>query len=327
MSLSYNALFFALLTQVGQTSTVVSAEPSLHRHAANNLEDANWTVIAQSPLRLRRDFLAPNNQNAPLSEHMHVFGTIVNKKSESVRCEGVLLSDRIVLSVSKCFVNYHSKVRIRATADPKTLAFKFLQSTFSIEDYTFREDFPFSVALLNESTRSSHVPHAYAFPMWAGEWQTKDANWLILPEQVRLHPYRLSSYYTAKNELKQTIRDALKSCQFENKAELIALRCRGKFAIYDGASFFRQITNNPLTRAVAVPALVLKDKSFESCSETKSHRDYFNLDLSTSFKPEGVYYCGPRFTYCDARNIIYEANKLGVSVSDLNVIPNGRICK
>ena len=317
MSLSYFALFFALLTQAGQSSTVDS-ESLLRRDVAN------WTEIARSPLRLRRDFLAPNgDENAPLSERMHVFGTIVDKESEFVRCEGVLLSDRIVLTVSKCFENPLSKKRI----DAKTLAFRFLQSTFSIEKYSFQDDFPFSVALLKESTQSTHVPHAYAFPMWTGAWQTKDTDWLILPELLNSHPYQLSSYYTATNKLKEDISNALKSCQFADRANMIALRCVHNFAIRNGASFFRQITNNPLTRAVAVPALVFKDAS-ESCAMSKSHTKV--LSLFSFFKPvNSVYYCGPRFTYDHARIIITEANKLGsgVSVSDLDVIPNGRICK
>ena len=145
----------------------------------------------------------------------------------------------------------------------------------------YRPNYPFVLLLLNGPV--SPLPEVFAFPSWTGDWQTTDKNWLILPEQVQQHPYRISSYYAAQEGLgdeKQHARDintVINSCNFEDKAERVALKCTGTYQahllsyIRDGASFFRQITQK-LTRAVAIPALVMRGESFAVCNRLSSHQ-------------------------------------------------------
>ena len=297
--------------------------------------DSNLITATERPFRLRRDFLQPaNDLDVPATHDLHVYGTIRHIVSGATVpvCEGVLLSSRLVLTLSNCLYDQANQL-----GNPSDLAFSYRGNIYVVHNYIVRANWPYTVILLGQAV--SPTPSVYAFPSWTGEWQTTDKNWLILPEQVRMHSYRLSSYYAAALGLADEtprvndINAVLDSCDFEDKADMFALNCKGPYKNFlqnfvpDGASFFRQISDGPV-KAVAVPALVMRGESFSKCSRSKSHQELSFLRLpKRSSASQGAYVCGLRFKYPYVQVILNDAKILHEAITDQDVIPNGRKCK
>ena len=295
-------------------------------------DDDNFANLLHH-LRERRDFQeAATDPDKPINHKMHVYGTIrqLDQAGKFVpSCGGVLLSSRIVLTASVC-------AQPQANAMPQ-LQFSRRGNTYGVQTMIYRPNYPFVLLLLNGPV--SPLPEVFAFPSWTGDWQTTDKNWLILPEQVQRHPYRISSYYAAQEGLGDekphagNINTVLNSCNFEDKAERVALKCTGTHQasllnyIRDGASFFRQITQKP-TRAVAIPALVMRGESFAVCNRLSSHQELSFLRLPKApSTTAGTYVCGLRFNYRHVKTLMQDAEALKQPFADKDVIPNGRKCK
>ena len=245
------------------------------------------------------------------------------RKTLKRRCEGVLLSPRVVLTAFECLP--------KDTA--ASMSFEFLGDVISITHAQFKQANRYYLIELPREPKTK--PTVYPFLSWFTDSQTYNYRYGIREDSDTARSIYVSSWLAHKSAASYatemtSIDTALQNCQFESKDELIALRCsqltvcKGK-TVLSGSAFF-SFTKTSQEKIVSVGGLVSLRSSGTFCKDAHAPGDD-PTTTGTPLKPQcnDAYVCGRRFTQGDVKSILREARKLdkkGLTFHD-DYIPSG----
>ena len=224
------------------------------------------------------------------------------------KCEGVLLSPKVVLTGIGCRPHKRDTV----------MYFKFLGESigFGVADMRRVRN----VNLIELSSKPRNEPSVYPFLSWYTGSESLDDRYGIRPEFLDKHNVYLSSSLAYESAVylkeKPTIDSALKNCKFVLKDELIALACN-KLSVCQGStvltgSAFFTFTQTSKTQIVSIAGLVSLRSSGSFCERMNEpdDRDPYVGKAPKTPKCDDPYVCGRRFVEDDVKAILSEARKL-----------------